>query len=187
MFRFGGEFECVCHWRHYIHLVKCKELLLNSNGKWSHRFRLYGSQYGDWPLTHWGRVTHICVGKLAIIGSDNGLSPGRRQAIIWTNAWIIVNCTLRNKRPWNFNRNWNIFNQEKAFENVVWKMSAILSRAQCVHCHSMNKLFMVRWLLTRSNTSIVIFSIGLLNATKTYIHISFAYCYFDDMQLKVSF
>ena len=33
-------------------------------------------------LTHWGRVTHICVGKQTIIGSDNGLSPGRRQAII---------------------------------------------------------------------------------------------------------
>ena len=28
-------------------------------------------------LTHWGRVTHICVGKLTIIGSDNGLAPGR--------------------------------------------------------------------------------------------------------------
>ena len=37
-------------------------------------------------FTHWGRVTHICVGKLTIIGSDNGLSPDRRQAIIWTNA-----------------------------------------------------------------------------------------------------
>ena len=33
-------------------------------------------------LTHWGRVTHICVSKLSILGSDNGLSPGRRQAII---------------------------------------------------------------------------------------------------------
>ena len=33
-------------------------------------------------LTHWGRVTHICVGKRIIIGSDNGLSPDRRQAII---------------------------------------------------------------------------------------------------------
>ena len=39
-------------------------------------------------LTRWGRVTHICVGKLIIIGSDNGLSPRRRQAIIWTNAGI---------------------------------------------------------------------------------------------------
>ena len=40
-------------------------------------------------LTHWGRVTHICVGKQTIIGSDNGLSPGRRQAIIWTNPGIL--------------------------------------------------------------------------------------------------
>ena len=39
-------------------------------------------------LTHWGRVTHICVGNFSIIGSDNGLSPGRRQAIIWNNAVI---------------------------------------------------------------------------------------------------
>ena len=41
-------------------------------------------------LTHWGRVTHICVSELTIIGSDNGLSPGRRQAIIWTNAGILL-------------------------------------------------------------------------------------------------
>ena len=45
-------------------------------------------------LTHWGRVTHICVSKLTIIGSDNGLSPGRRQAIIWTNAGILLIWTL---------------------------------------------------------------------------------------------
>ena len=41
-------------------------------------------------LIHWGRVTHICVSKLTIIGLDNGLSPGRRQAIIWTNAGILL-------------------------------------------------------------------------------------------------
>ena len=41
-------------------------------------------------LTHWGRLTHICVSKLTIIGSDNGFSPGRRQAIIWTNAEILL-------------------------------------------------------------------------------------------------
>ena len=41
-------------------------------------------------LTHWGRVMHICVSKQTIIGSDNGLSPGRRQAIIWTNAGILL-------------------------------------------------------------------------------------------------
>ena len=34
-------------------------------------------------------MTHICVGNLTIIGSDNGLSPGRRQTIIWNNAGIL--------------------------------------------------------------------------------------------------
>ena len=40
-------------------------------------------------LTHWGRVTHIGVGNLTTICSDNGLSPDQRQAIIWTNAGIL--------------------------------------------------------------------------------------------------
>ena len=46
-------------------------------------------------LTHWGQATHICISKLTIIGSDNGLSPGRRQAIIWTNAGILFIGHLR--------------------------------------------------------------------------------------------
>ena len=41
-------------------------------------------------LTHWGQVMYLCVGKLTTIGSDNGLSPGRRQAIIWTSAGILL-------------------------------------------------------------------------------------------------
>ena len=41
-------------------------------------------------LTHWGRVMHICVSKLTIIGSDNVLSPDRHQAIIWNNAGILL-------------------------------------------------------------------------------------------------
>ena len=41
-------------------------------------------------LTHWGRVMHICVSDLTSIVSDNGLSPGRRQAIIRTNAGILL-------------------------------------------------------------------------------------------------
>ena len=43
-----------------------------------------------WDLTHWGRVTHICVSKLTIIGSDDCLSPYRGQAIIWTNAGLLL-------------------------------------------------------------------------------------------------
>ena len=33
---------------------------------------------------------HLCVFHLTIISSDNGLLPGRRQAIIWTNAGILL-------------------------------------------------------------------------------------------------
>ena len=49
-----------------------------------------GPLWEDDHLTHWGRVTHMCVGTNTIIGSDNGSSPGRRQAIIWTNAGILL-------------------------------------------------------------------------------------------------
>ena len=45
--------------------------------------------YISLSLTHWGRATHICVSKLTSIASDNGLSPGRRQAIIWNHAGIL--------------------------------------------------------------------------------------------------
>ena len=41
-------------------------------------------------LTLWVRVTHVCDRNLTIIDSDNGLSPGRRQNIIWTIAVILL-------------------------------------------------------------------------------------------------
>ena len=44
----------------------------------------------DKLLTHWGRVTHICIGTNTHIGSDNGLSPGWHQVIIWTNARLLL-------------------------------------------------------------------------------------------------
>ena len=84
-----------------------------------------------YTLSHWGRVTHICFGKLTIIGSDNGLSPHRRKAIISTNA---VNWTLK-KLQWNCNRNSNIFIEENTFDNVVCKMLSISSQPQCVNEH----------------------------------------------------
>ena len=58
----------------------------NVNKEETRRFYTLNAQHG---LTHWGRATHICVSELTIIGSDNGLSPGRRQAIIWTNDGIL--------------------------------------------------------------------------------------------------
>ena len=83
-------------------------------------------------LTHWGRVTHICVSDLNSIGSDNGLSPGRHQAIIWTNAGILLIWPLER----NFSENSiesNIFIHKNAIESVVCEMAFILSRPQCVN------------------------------------------------------
>ena len=59
------------------------------------------------------------------IASDNGLSPNRHQAIIWTNAASLPIRTLGPNLVENTNQNWYIFNQEIAFENGVWKMVAI--------------------------------------------------------------
>ena len=41
-------------------------------------------------LTHWGGMMHICVSILTVFGSDNGLSPGGCQAIIWTNLGMLL-------------------------------------------------------------------------------------------------
>ena len=79
-------------------------------------------------------LTHICVSKLTIIGSDNGLSPGRRQAVIWTNTGILlIMLLIRNKLQWNLIQNSYIFIQENAIESVVWKVAAILFRPQWVN------------------------------------------------------
>ena len=43
---------------------------------------------------NWGRTTHICIIKQPIIGSDNGMSPGWCQAIIWTNDGLLLNGPL---------------------------------------------------------------------------------------------
>ena len=83
-------------------------------------------------LTHWGQVTCICVSNL-----------GHHWFILWLVTWLVpihylnrcwgvVNWTLKNKLQWNFNQSPYIFIQENAFENVVWKMAAILSLPQCV-------------------------------------------------------
>ena len=58
--------------------------------KYGHIGTCRNSGFTNIFFTHWGRVTHICVSRLTITGSDNGLSPGRRQAFIWTNAGILL-------------------------------------------------------------------------------------------------
>ena len=79
-------------------------------------------------VTHyWGRVTHICVWNLTIIGSDHGLSPGRRQAIIWTNTGILWIGPLGT----NFSEIW-IGILTFSFRKMRLKMSSAKSRPFCL-------------------------------------------------------
>ena len=78
-------------------------------------------------LTHLCRVTHICVGNLTIIGPDNGLSPGRRQAIIWTNAGILL------IGPWGTNFSEILIGIHTfSFKKIHLKMSSAKWRPFCL-------------------------------------------------------
>ena len=116
----------------------CINSFKHSNAKWCHRSgSIYRRRWSvtfaldifnnKWIPSRWDRVAHICVSKLTIIDSDDGLSPGRRQAIFWTNAGILLMGHLGNS-----NRKSYFFFKKIHFKNVVWKMAAILSRPQCV-------------------------------------------------------
>ena len=69
---------------------------------------------------------YICVGNQTIIGSGNGLSPGRGQ---W---WNIVNWTIRNKISEILKYNSYIFIQQKVLAKIVCNLATILSWPQCV-------------------------------------------------------
>ena len=84
-------------------------------------------------LTHWGRVTHICVSKLIIIGSDNGLSPSRHQAIIWTNAGILLIGLLGTNFSEILIEIYTFSFKRMHLKMSSGKMVAILSRPQCVN------------------------------------------------------
>ena len=81
-------------------------------------------------------MTHICVSKLTIIGSDNGLSPGLRQAKISTNAWILLNRTLGSSFS-------EILSDIHAFsfKKIYLKMSSAKWWQFCLGLNVLNKLF----------------------------------------------
>ena len=89
-------------------------------------------------LTHWGRVTHIWVDNLTtIIGSDNGLSPDRRQAIIWTSAGILL--------IWPLGTNFSemlIKIHSSSLKKMHVKMSSAKRRP---FCPSLNVLMVISW------------------------------------------
>ena len=71
--------------------------------------------------------------KWVIIGSGNGLSTGRCQAITINQCWFIVDWTPRNTFQWNVIKNTDI-------SHVICKMVFILFRPQCVNSLWLNSL-----------------------------------------------
>ena len=79
-------------------------------------------------------MTHICVGKQAILGSDNGLLPGRRQAIILTNAGILLTGPLG-----TYFNEILIGIQTFSFKEMPLKMSSAKWRPFCLGLNELSK------------------------------------------------
>ena len=80
-----------------------------------------------WDLTHLPLVLHIYASvNWVSVGSGNGLSPIRRQAITWTNTGLLS--TPGNKFQWNLNRHYSTCNEKIHLEMLSAIMAAILSR-----------------------------------------------------------
>ena len=88
--------------------------------------------YSLW-LTHWGRLMNICISKLIIIGSDNGLLPGRRQDIIWINAQILLIGPLETKFS-----DITIKIHTFSFNKTHWKMSSVKWWPCCLSLNVLN-------------------------------------------------
>ena len=150
-------------------------------------------------ITHWGRVTHICVGKLTIIGSDNGLSPERRQAIIWTNAGILLIGPLGT----NFSEIL-IGIQTFSFKKMHLKMSSATWRLfglglnELTHLHLVLHICVIKLGIISSGnglspiqrqaitwTNVALFSIKLPGTNFSEIQIKIQDCSFIKMHLKI--
>ena len=90
-----------------------------------------GAYSSHWPiLTHLPQVPHICVSELDQHWFRQWFVTCSTPSYYLKQCWHIVNWTFENKLPWNANRNAKLFIHENAFENVVCKMEAILSRGR---------------------------------------------------------
>ena len=78
-------------------------------------------------------MTHKCVGNLTIIGSDNGLTPGRCPANIWTNACVFLVGPVET----NFNEI-SIGILTFSFKKMCLKASSAIWRPFCVGLNVLN-------------------------------------------------
>ena len=137
--KFGTQISRSCCFLVYTMVtgtIKCFTFTQDRLICWCHTWTIGGhfAVYRSW-------MTHIhAPGNWTIIGSDNGLSPVPHQAIIWTNAGLLLNRPLVT----NFSELWikiTIIIQEYEFENVCCKMAAIFFLASL---HITNSI-MISW------------------------------------------
>ena len=106
----------------WITIYQCKPVVLSLNCQ-----NTIKTSLKCWKID---TTLNIFVSKQTITGSDNGVSPGRPQAIIWTNAEILLS--------WNFRTGFSdTLSQSNtfSFKNMHLKMALenvfILSQPQC--------------------------------------------------------
>ena len=125
----------------------CKKIIMmirtyfGKGRKYLHQFVGLKVEMGH--LTHWSRKTHLCVGKLTIIGSDNGLSPGRRQDIIWTNAGIML------FGPFGSNFSEIVIEIDTiSFKKMHLKLSCAKWRPSCLGLNVLRQMFTMNYLIS---------------------------------------
>ena len=133
-----GRFMCMCkdiltvsgeNYRYNIHTPPAYKKFMNG-------FACRGfDPYSAISLTYLPIVPHICVGKLIVVVSDNGLPPRRRQAIIKASAGILLIGPLG-----KFERN----SKKMHFYMSSAKMAAISSRGRWVNSGHCQKTLVLR-------------------------------------------
>ena len=150
--------------------MESKDIDVPSGLLWSHKIPRYALSHVlcfIWYcliLTHWGRATHICIDKLTIIGSDNGLLQGECQTIIRTNTGILLIGPLGT----NF-REILIAIETFSLKKIYWKILSGMCRPFCLRLNVLITSFIKGYFIS---TGAVIYKAALRNMGKciTLIH-----------------
>ena len=96
--------------------------------------------FGYHQLTSVQKVVWCATNQLSIIGSDNGLSPRRHQAIIWTNDGILLIGPLRTKYSEIM-----IEIHTFSFKQMLFKMLCGKRRPFCPSLNVLKQLWSIFW------------------------------------------
>ena len=106
------------------------------------------------------------------------------HTVVWTNTDLLSIRPLGiNELQWNFNKNTNIFFQENALQNAVYKMSAIFFQPQCVYYTmartiKLHSYFQLLWYVALLSSRILTTSMSPLNPYRAATELSrFNYMY----------